>query len=203
MNEKIFFTKNSEPERCKLFTTLRPSLTTFGIFEKSDSKSTTCEACTAASEPLAIATEQSASFSANTSFTPSPTIATVLPASFKMLMIRRFWSGVTRPSTVFSSTPFLKSTPEPSLVASTHFSAPKIPACFATSDTVSGLSPEMTFTCTPCSAKYLKVAGAVSRILFCSTMIPSGFTLAVKALSFIALSFAANFPLYWPNTNTR
>ena len=40
VKENMFFTIKSEPERSRLFTTRRPSLTTFGILEKSDSKST-------------------------------------------------------------------------------------------------------------------------------------------------------------------
>ncbi len=39
-------------------------------------------------------------------------------------------------------------------------------ACFATFETVMGLSPEMTLTVTPCSAKYEKVSGAWFRMRF-------------------------------------
>ena len=100
-NEKMFFTRNSVPERCRLLTTRRPSSTTEGIFEKSLSSRTSCAACAAASLPDAIATEQSASFNASTSLTPSPVIATVLPFFFKAWTNCRFWSGVTRPNTVY------------------------------------------------------------------------------------------------------
>ena len=37
--------------------------------------------------------------------------------------------------------------------ASTQFSAPSMPACWATAETVTGLSPEMTFTATPWERK--------------------------------------------------
>ena len=76
--EKIFFTKNKLADRSILFTTRRPSATTSGMREKSESSKTTCEACMAASLPEAIAILQSASFMARMSFTPSPVIATVL-----------------------------------------------------------------------------------------------------------------------------
>ena len=39
-------------------------------------------------------------------------------------------------------------------------------ACFATFETVMGLSPEMTLTVTSCSAKYEKVSGAWFRMRF-------------------------------------
>ena len=103
-SEKIFFTRKRLPEHSRLFTTLRPSATTSGIFEKSESSNTSCEACAAASLPDAIATEQSASLSARTSFTPSPVIATVLPAFLSALTSLRFCSGVTLPKTEYFST---------------------------------------------------------------------------------------------------
>ena len=53
-----------------------PSATTSGIAAKSLSTRTSWDTFRAASLPEAIATEQSASFSARTSFTPSPVIAT-------------------------------------------------------------------------------------------------------------------------------
>ena len=52
----------------------------------------------------AIATLQSASLSASTSFTPSPVMATVFLCSFSACTSIRFWLGVTRPNTVYSST---------------------------------------------------------------------------------------------------
>ena len=60
-----------------LLITRRPSATTAGMDAKFESISTIFATCRAASLPEAIAIEQSASFSASTSFTPSPVIATV------------------------------------------------------------------------------------------------------------------------------
>ena len=88
--EKIFFTRNRLAERWMLLTTRLPSITTDGIHAKLDSSNTTCEACTAASLPDAMATLQSASFNASTSLTPSPVIATVLPWSLRACTNLRF-----------------------------------------------------------------------------------------------------------------
>ena len=99
--EKTFLPMYRLPERSRLLTTLRPSSTTAGIFPKSDSSSTSCEACTAASLPEAMATEQSDSFIARISLTPSPVMATVCPASFSALTKSFFCSGETRPKTVY------------------------------------------------------------------------------------------------------
>ena len=60
----------------------------------------TCAACAAASLPEAIATEQSASFMARMSLTPSPVIATVWPAFCMACTSFCFCAGVTRPKTV-------------------------------------------------------------------------------------------------------
>ena len=89
-NENIFLTKNKLEERWILLTTRLPSITTDGIHAKLDSSNTTCEACTAASLPDAMATLQSASFKASTSLPPSPVNATVCPASFKIRTNFRF-----------------------------------------------------------------------------------------------------------------
>ena len=62
--------------------TRRPSWTTLGMAEKSEFNSTICETWQATSLPDAMATEQSAAFSARTSLTPSPVMATVCPAAF-------------------------------------------------------------------------------------------------------------------------
>ena len=58
----------------------RPSATTSGMWEKSLSASTISETLRAAADPEAMATEQSASRRARTSFTPSPVMATSVPA---------------------------------------------------------------------------------------------------------------------------
>ena len=73
-----------------LLTTLLPSSTTSGIHEKSDSRSTSWDACAAASLPDAMAMLQSASLSARTSLTPSPVMATVCPAFFRIRTNFRF-----------------------------------------------------------------------------------------------------------------
>ena len=57
----------------------------------------------AASEPEAMAMPQSASFSASTSLTPSPVIATVWPCFCRAFTSFRFCPGVTRPKTVYSA----------------------------------------------------------------------------------------------------
>ena len=59
-----------------------------------------------ASLPDAIAMLQSASFSAKTSLTPSPVIATVCPAFLRLRMSTLFCSGVTLPKTVYSDAAF-------------------------------------------------------------------------------------------------
>ena len=119
MKEKMFFTRKSEAERSILLMTRRPSATTEGIAAKFDSSSTMCETWQAASEPEAIATEQSASLRARTSFTPSPVMATVWPAALSARTKRRFWSGVTRPKTVYRSTASAMSSSVSSVRAST------------------------------------------------------------------------------------
>ena len=101
MNEKIFFTRKRLAERSMLLTTRLPSSTTDGIFEKSDSRSTTCAACAAASLPDAIAILQSASLSARTSLTPSPVMATVFPCFLSAPTSCLFCSGDTRPNTTY------------------------------------------------------------------------------------------------------
>ena len=178
MKEKMFFTRKSVAERSMLLITRRPSATTDGMAAKLDSSSTMCETWLAASEPEAMAMEQSASLRASTSLTPSPVMATVCPSSLSARTKRRFWSGVTRPKTVYFSTASAMSPSVSSVRASTYFSAPFIPALFATSETAMALSPEMTFMATPCLAKYLKVSGASVRILFESRMSEMGMSSA-------------------------
>ena len=101
--EKIFFTRNKLEERSMLLTTWRPSKTTSGIVEKSESNNTTCEACAVAWFPEAMAILQSASFMAKISLTPSPVIATVWSNFFNNNTNCFFCSGVTRPKTVYFS----------------------------------------------------------------------------------------------------
>ena len=60
-----------------------------------------------------------------------------------------------------------------------------MPAWTATADTVEGLSPEMTFTVTPCWAKYWKVLGASSRMGLAITARASGSTPPAMPLSMV------------------
>ena len=78
----------------------------FLIFPKSESSNTTCAVSLAASAPEPIAIEQSASFIAKISFTPSPVIATFKPVSFKAFIICLFCSGLTLPKTTYFFTAF-------------------------------------------------------------------------------------------------
>ena len=151
--EKIFFTRYSAADRSMLLMTRRPSCTTLGMDEKSEFSSTISETWQATSLPEAIATAQSADFRAKTSLTPSPVMATVRPAAFMASTSIRFCFGVTRPKTVYCSAAALTSAGVVRVRASTAFSASGMPARMATLATVAGLSPEMTLTCTPCSAK--------------------------------------------------
>ena len=74
------------------------------IVPKSESSNTTCDAFLAASDPEPTEIEQSASFIAKISFTPSPVIATFNPNSFKALIICLFCSGLTLPKILYFST---------------------------------------------------------------------------------------------------
>ena len=127
--------------------------------------------------------EQSASFRASTSLTPSPVMATVWPARFSAFTRRRFWSGVTRPKTTVSAAAASISSSVTRVRASTQRSAPGIPARLATSDTVMGLSPEITRTETPCRSKKAKVSGASGRILLASRISATGIFSAVNVSS--------------------
>ena len=97
---KSVFIRKIEEEFCTLLMTCLPSFTTFGSDEKLDFKSTSFEIDLATSLPSAIAIEQSASFKARVSLTPSPVIATTLPLFFSAFIIVYFCSGVTLPKTV-------------------------------------------------------------------------------------------------------
>ena len=67
-----------------------------------------------------------------------------------------------------------------------------MPAWAATADTVTGSSPEMTFTATPCSRKYRNTSGALSRMGFSSTTRARGsgvpVSIPASALSHLASS---------------
>ena len=148
----MVLTKKREADRSILLMTRRPSMTTEGRAAKSEFKSTNWETWQAASLPAAMAMLQSASLRASTSLTPSPVMATVCPVFLRARTRVRFWSGLTRPKTLaFPAASASASSDRAD--ASTASSAPAIPARLATSETVVGLSPEMTLTVTPCSAK--------------------------------------------------
>ena len=121
--------------------------------EKSEVMSTKSQALRAASLPPTIATLQSASFMAGTSFTPSPVMQVVCPFSPRARIKSRFCWGDTRPNTVYSSASACRSAPGSIRLISTAFSCPSSPAAPAMALTVSGSSPEMTFRATPCSRK--------------------------------------------------
>ena len=97
-------TRKSDADRCRLLIERRPSATTSGMCEKSLSARTISETLRAAADPEAMATEQSASRNARTSFTPSPVMATVRPRLCRARTSSRFCCGVTRPKTRASST---------------------------------------------------------------------------------------------------
>ena len=158
-----------------LLMTRRPSNTTFGIEEKLLSIKTIWLTFFAASLPEATLTAQSASFMARMSLTPSPVMATVLPADLMDFTRIAFCSGVTRPNTVY-----LFATEETSVSLSPssemYFSASGTPTLRATSDTVTGLSPEMILTATSFSLNQRMVCAASSRMLSAMEMIARGFS---------------------------
>ena len=157
--------------------TRRPSATTCGMAPKSESSRTTCATARDASLPEPIATPMSASFSARASFTPSPIIATVCPRSSSARTIARFWFGDTRPITDESSTAAPSAaTSSDRFRASTGRSAPRRPSRPAIAPTVLGSSPEITFTATPCSSKYLRVSATSGRSTSPSTRIAAGWS---------------------------
>ena len=104
-NKKLYMvlTIYRAAERSRLLMLRLPSATTFGIDAKLLSSKTRLETFFAASLPEAMATEQSASFRARTSFTPSPVIATVCFFFLSDLTSNSFWSGVTLPNIVYLS----------------------------------------------------------------------------------------------------
>ncbi|OAH12127.1 hypothetical protein STSP_45880 [Streptomyces jeddahensis] len=134
--------------------TRRPSATTDGSVAKLLFSSTIWATARLASEPEPMATPMSASFSASTSLTPSPVIATVCPRDCSAPTISRFCCGVTRPKTVWPSrASAISGRPAGSVRASRVFSAPGRPSLDATAPTDTALSPEMTLARTSWSAK--------------------------------------------------
>ena len=144
---KKVFIRYREEEFWILFITRLPSKTTRGIDEKLLSKSTIWLTFLAASLPEATLTAQSASFMARISLTPSPVMATVFPSALMALTRIAFCSGVTRPNTVYLlATEITSFSFNPS--KEIYFSALETPTLFATSETVTGLSPEITLMAT-------------------------------------------------------
>ena len=176
---------------------VRPSFTIFSIEAKLESISTMCAHCFAASAPFAMAIPQSASLSARTSLMPSPTIPTTCPAFWKAWTSACFFSGVTRPNTLYFGAILQSSSiSSGSVPASIYASAPGIPASLAMYETVTGSSPEMTLTATPCFAKKANVSSASSFTQSESTIRESGVNSSI--------SFASLYN-FWhePSSSTR
>ena len=150
---KTVFTRKSDAERWRLLMERRPSATTSGMWLKSLSASTISDTLRAAAEPEAIETEQSASRSASTSFTPSPVMATVRPSRCRAQTSSRFCCGVTRPKTRYFAAASSSFCGVSSVEASTMRSARGTPASRAMAETVRGSSPEITRSSTPWSMK--------------------------------------------------
>ena len=166
------FVKNNEDVLWMLLITLLPSATTEVKTLKLESNKTNWEIFFAASEPLAIAIEQSALFKARMSLTPSPVIATHLPASFKAITSASFWSGETLPKIVNFLANFLTC----SIVLPSRFTYKLwflIPAFLAISATVTGSSPEITLISTLLSANHFKIWGASSLMWSSNKMTPT------------------------------
>ena len=160
---KIVFVTNKEAVLCKLLTTRLPSSTTAGNLAKFESIKIICEIFLAASAPLAIAIEQSERLRANMSLTPSPVMATVLPASLRAITNASFCSGVTLPKTVYCKAIFLTSSKDmPS--KEIYLSAFAMPASEAIAETVLALSPEITLISTPLFLNHANVSAASSLI---------------------------------------
>ena len=191
---KTVLIKKIETALCKLLITLRPSLTTSGRAENDESSETRCDTFLAASDPEAIAIEQSATRSAKISLTPSPVIATVCPSSFKLAIITSFCSGVTRPKITYSLVMCLTSSKDiPS--REMYLSAPSMPALRAISAADSGLSPVIIRIPTPFSLNHLMFDGASSRMWSCKTMNP----ITTDSSSFSSGEITC---VYWAKTRT-
>ena len=171
---KKVFIRNNELDFWMLLITLLPSATTLGMLAKLLSSSTKWLTLRVASLPLAIAIEQSASFKAKISLTPSPVMATLCPLFFKALTKIIFCSGLTLPNTVyFSAASTTCCSLNPSKLI--NFSAFSTPTLRLTSLTVIGLSPLIIFTSTALSLNHCKVTAASSLMWSSITIIATGF----------------------------
>lgn len=173
--EYTVFVRNRVATRVMLPITRRPSATTDGRVAKLLFSSTIWATARVASEPEPMETPMSASFSARTSLTPSPVIATVCPRDWSAATISRFCCGVTRPNTAFCSmADAISSVSWGIRRASRGWSAPSIPSFAATAPTETALSPEITFVATRCSPKYARVRPASGRSRCSSTTSAAG-----------------------------
>jgi hypothetical protein len=155
--------------------TRRPSATTAGRSANRPSSRTMRATALLAALPLPMAIPRSATFSARTSFTPSPVIATVWPRACNAHTRARFCSGVTLPKTAWLSATSASASPSSGRRrASYGCSAPASPSLPAMAPTVRALSPEMTLTVTPCSANHRSVAAASGRTGCSSTTTATG-----------------------------
>ena len=167
--------KKTPADRVTLWTTRLPSSNTSFSTAKSESSSTSCAVCRAASLPCPTEMLQSASFSANRSFTPSPVIATVCFCRWNACISCFFCCGVTLPKTVYRCA--AASISDSSTVRiSTQRSPCKMPAFCATAEAVTGLSPEISLTETPSFWKFAIVFAALARSGSVSTITASSCT---------------------------
>ena len=105
-----------------------------------------------------MAMPRSASLRASTSLTPSPVMATVCPRAWRAFTIACFWRGATRPKTACSSIRAPSSPGSPGRSRRPRDDWPGAGRRAATALTVRGLSPEITFSATPCAVKYAMAA---------------------------------------------
>ena len=172
--------------------TCLPSATTLGRDENFEFMRTRFEMLRATSLPSAIAIEQSASFKARVSLTPSPVIATTLPFCLSVFMIACFCSGETRPKTVNLSA--ISQTSSMLIFSSeTYLSASSTPTFLAMLATVCGLSPEIILISTPLSLNHFIVSGASERMWSSITTSATGenskfFSSVISALFFASTS---------------
>ena len=167
------FIKNNELLFWMLLITLRPSATTLGMLAKFESIKTKWLTFLVASLPLAIAIEQSASFKARMSLTPSPVMATLCPLFLSALTSIIFCSGETLPKTVYLSAASITCCSlSPSKLI--NFSAFSTPTRLLTSLTVIGLSPLIILIWTALSLNHWIVSAASSRMWSSITIIAIG-----------------------------
>ena len=130
---------------------LLPSFKISGKLSIFESRSTNWLTFLAASAPFAIAIEQSLSFKARQSFTPSPVIPTKWPLSLRAVTIFFFWSGLTLPKILKLSIISGISSSLTCDISTLLISL--IPALLAILETVTGLSPLMILISIHCSLK--------------------------------------------------